>query len=49
MIQMVLQNEDDIIIDTAKVEKQLEVVQVLVKWLAEYKFLNHDKITFYRL
>ena len=49
MIQIVLQNEDGIIIDSAKAQKKLEVVQILVKWLAEYEFLNRDKITFYRL
>lgn len=49
MIQIVLQNEDGIIIDSAKAERKLEVVQILVKWLAEYEFLNRDKITFYRL
>ena len=49
MIQIVLQNEDGIIIDSAKAQRKLEVVQILVKWLAEYEFLNRDKITFYRL
>ena len=49
MIQIVLQNEDGIIIDSAKAERKLQVVQILVKWLAEYEFLNRDKITFYRL
>ena len=49
VIQIVLQNEDGIIIDSAKAERKLEVVQILVKWLAEYEFLNRDKITFYRL
>ena len=49
VIQIVLQNEDGIIIDSAKAQKKLEVVQILVKWLAEYEFLNRDKITFYRL
>ena len=49
MIQIVLQNEDSIIIDSAKAETKLEIVQILVKWLAEYEFLNRDKITFYRL
>ena len=49
VIQMVLQNEDGIIIDSAKAQRKLEVVQILVKWLIEYEFLNRDKITFYRL
>ena len=49
VIQIVLQNEDGIIIDSAKVETKLQVVQILVKWLADYQFLNRDKITFYRL
>ena len=45
---MVLTNEDDIIIDSAKVGSREEIMQTLEKWLAEYHFLNHDKITFYR-
>ena len=49
VIQIVLQNEDSIIIDSAKVETKLQVVQIIVKWLAEYEFLHRDKITFYRL
>ena len=49
MIQIVLQNEDGIIIDSAKANTKLQVVQILVKWLAEYQFLHRDKITFYRL
>ena len=49
MVQIVLQNEDGIIIDSAKANKKLEVVQILVKWLAEYELLHRDKITFYKL
>ena len=48
MVQLVLQNEDDIIIDSAKVTTEDELLETLAKWLAEYKFLNRDKITFYR-
>ena len=48
MIQIVLQNEDNIIIDSAKVKSSKEIIQVLTKWLADYQFLNRDKITFYR-
>ena len=46
MIQIVLQNEDNIIIDSAKVKSSKEIIQVLTKWLADYQFLNRDKITF---
>ena len=49
MIPIVLQNEDNIIIDSAKANTKLQVVEILVKWLAEYHFLHRDKITFYRL
>ena len=49
MLQMVLTNEDDIIIDSAKAESREEIMQTLEKWLKEYHFLNHDKITFYRI
>ena len=45
---MLLQNEDGIIIDSVKVKTQNEILEVLTKWLAEYTFLNRDKITFYR-
>ena len=48
MLQIVLTNEDDIIIDSAKASSQQEIMETLVKWLKEYQFLNHDKITFYR-
>ena len=48
MLQMVLTNEDDIIIDSAKASNQEEVMETLAKWLRDYQFLNHDKITFYR-
>ena len=48
VLQMVLTNEDDIIIDSAKASTQEEILQTLAKWLKEYHFLNHDKITFYR-
>ena len=49
MTQLVLQNEDGIIIDSAKAKSQEEILEVLTKGLADYKFLNRDKITFYRL
>ena len=48
MLQMVLTNEDDIITDSAKATSQQEILETLEKWLKEYHFLNHDKITFYR-
>ena len=48
MLQMVLTNEDDIIIDSAKASTQEEIMETLAKWLKDYHFLNHDKITFYR-
>ena len=49
MIQVVLTNEDDIIIDSAKVGSQEEILEVLTKWLHDYTFLNRDSITFYRI
>ena len=49
MTQLVLQNEDGIIIDSAKAKSQEEILEILTKWLADYMFLNRDKITFYRL
>ena len=49
MVQIVLTNEDDIIIDSAKVNGKVEILEVLAKWLLQYEFLNHDRITFYRL
>ena len=49
MTQLVLQNEDGIIIDSAKAASQKEILETLEKWLREYHFLNRDKITFYRL
>ena len=45
---MVLTNEDDIIIDSATAVSQEEIMKTLEKWMKEYHFLNHDKITFYR-
>ena len=48
MTQLVLQNEDGIIIDSAKAKSKVEILETLAKWLIEYEFLNHDKITFYR-
>ena len=48
VLQMVLTNEDDIIIDSAKASSQKEIMETLEKWLKDYHFLNHDKITFYR-
>ena len=48
MLQIVLTNEDDIIIDSAKASTQEEILQTLAKWLKDYHFLNHDSITFYR-
>ena len=49
MVQIVLTNEDDIIVDSAKVKSKVEVLEVLAKWLIEYDYLHHDRITFYRL
>ena len=49
MVQIVLTNEDDIIIDSAKASGKVEILEVLAKWLLKYEFLNHDRITFYRL
>ena len=49
MVQIVLTNEDNIIIDSAKVKGKVEILEVLAKWLLQYEFLNHDMITFYRL
>ena len=49
MIQVVLTNEDNIIIDSAKVDSQDELLEVLTKWLKDYLFLNRDRITFYRI
>ena len=49
MVQIVLTNEDEIIIDSAKVKSKVEILETLAKWLIEYEFLNHDKITFYRI
>ena len=48
MVQIVLTNEDNIIIDSAKVGSQDELLEVLTKWLKDYLFLNRDRITFYR-
>ena len=48
MVQVVLTNEDDIIIDSAKVGNQDELLEILTKWLKDYLFLNRDRITFYR-
>ena len=48
VLQMVLTNEDDIIIDSAKASSQEEIMETLAKWLKDYHFLNHDTITFYR-
>ena len=48
VLQMVLTNEDDIIIDSAKASTQEEIMETLAKWLKDYHFLNHDRITFYR-
>ena len=47
MVQIVLTNGDDIIIDSAKVYNQTEILEVLTKWLDEYQFLNGDSISFY--
>ena len=47
MIQIVLTNRDDIIIDSAKVKTQEEIIEVLTKWSDEYQFLNGDSISFY--
>ena len=47
MIQVVLTNEDDIIIDSAKVKSQDEVLSLLTEWIDEYGFMNGDSITFY--
>ena len=48
MYQIVLKNADDIIIDTAKASGKIEILETLAKWLIEFDFLNHDRITFYR-
>ena len=47
MIQLVLTNGDDIIIDSARVKTQDEILEVLTKWNEEYQFLNGDSISFY--
>ena len=47
MVQIVLTNGDDIIIDSAKVKTQEEILEVLTKWLDEYQFLNGDSVSFY--
>ena len=47
MVQLVLTNSDDIIIDSARVKTQEEILEVLTKWLDEYQFLNGDNISFY--
>ena len=49
MTQLVLQNEDGIIIDSAKAKSQEEILKILTEWLEAYQFLNRDKITFYRI
>ena len=49
MYQIVLKNEDDIIIDTAKASGKVEILETIAKWLLKYEFLNHDRITFYRI
>ena len=48
MIQIVLQNEEGDILDSAKAKNQKEILEILTKWLEAYNFLNRDKITFYR-
>ena len=47
MTQLVLTNVDGIIIDSAKVTNEEELLETLAKWLTEYQFLNGDSITFY--
>ena len=47
MIQLVLTNGDGIIIDSAKVESQEEILNILTKWHEEYQFLNGDSVSFY--
>ena len=47
MTQLVLTNGDDIIIDSAKVSTEDELLETHAKWLTEYQFLNGDSITFY--
>ena len=49
MIQIVLTNGDDIIIDSAMVNTQAEILEVLTKWNEEYQFLNGDSISFYSI
>ena len=49
MYQIVLKNADDIIIDTANASGKVEILETLAKWLLKYEFLNHDRITFYRI
>ena len=47
--QIVLKNAEDVIVDTAKAYGKVEILEVLAKWLLKYEFLNHDRITFYRI
>ena len=47
MIQLVLTNEDDIIIDSATVESQDEILAILTKWQEDYEYRHGDSITFY--
>ena len=49
MVQIVLTNGDDVIVDSAQVKSKVEVLEILAKWLIEYGYLHHDRITFYRL
>ena len=49
MVQIVLTNGDDVIIDSAQASRKVEILEILAKWLIEYGFLHHDRITFYKL
>ena len=47
MKQLVLTNGDGIIIDSAKVSNEDELLETLAKWLTDYEFLDGDSISFY--
>ena len=49
MYQIVLKNGDDIIVASEKAKSKVEILSVLAKWLIQFDFLNHDRITFYRI
>ena len=47
MVQIVLTNSDGIIVASAKVNTQYEIIDVLAKWSDEFAFLNGDSVSFY--